>query len=92
MFAPNVVGSGDHPAGDHHRIKPVTYLSTVAVAMTVDPQSFEEDDDIRTISPVRAVNAPYASGYANSKWAGERSCCARHTICATCRSRCSAPT
>jgi fatty acid CoA ligase FadD9 len=53
------------------RIKPVTYLSTIAVAMTVPPGQFEEGGDIRRVSPTRPINDDYANGYANSKWAGE---------------------
>jgi fatty acid CoA ligase FadD9 len=32
---------------------------------------FEEDGDIRKISPTRPLEDTYANGYANSKWAGE---------------------
>jgi fatty acid CoA ligase FadD9 len=35
------------------------------------PGSLTEADDIRIISPARPVNDAYASGYGNSKWAGE---------------------
>jgi fatty acid CoA ligase FadD9 len=51
------------------RIKPVTYLSTVAVAMGVP--DFVENGDIRSVSAVRPIDDGYANGYANSKWAGE---------------------
>jgi fatty acid CoA ligase FadD9 len=46
-------------------------VSTVSVAMTVDPARFEEDGDIRTVSAERPVDDSYANGYGNSKWAGE---------------------
>ena len=49
--------------------------------MTVDPRVFEEDGDIRTISPVRAVDGGYASGYGNSKWAGEVLLREAHDLC-----------
>jgi fatty acid CoA ligase FadD9 len=39
--------------------------------MSVAPDDFLEDGDIRAVSPVRAIDDSYANGYANSKWAGE---------------------
>jgi fatty acid CoA ligase FadD9 len=72
LFGPNVVGTAELiRLAITTRIKPVTYLSTVAVAMTVDPAKFVENGDIRVVSPVRAVGESYANGYGNSKWAGE---------------------
>jgi fatty acid CoA ligase FadD9 len=72
LFGPNVVGTAEliRLAITTH-IKPVTYLSTVAVAMTVPPGQFQEDGDIRRVSPHRPINDDYANGYASSKWAGE---------------------
>ena len=70
LFGPNVVGTAEVirlALTDH--IKPVTYLSTVAVAVGVD--DFHENGDIRVDSPQRAVDESYANGYGNSKWAGE---------------------
>jgi fatty acid CoA ligase FadD9 len=72
LFRPNVVGTAELiRLAITTRIKPVTYLSTIAVAMTVPPGQFEEDGDIRRVSPTRPINDDYANGYANSKWAGE---------------------
>src|SRR6201999_243473 len=72
LFGPNVVGTAELiRLAITTRIKPVTYLSTIAVARTVPPGQFEEDGDIREISPIRPINNDYANGYANSKWAGE---------------------
>ncbi|WP_044511727.1 carboxylic acid reductase [Mycobacterium simiae] len=72
LFGPNVVGTAEViRLALTSQIKPVSYLSTIAVAMTVPPGEFEEDGDIRRISPTRALNDNYANGYANSKWAGE---------------------
>jgi fatty acid CoA ligase FadD9 len=72
LFLPNVVGTAELiRLAIAKRIKPVTYLSTIAVAMTVPDGQFEEDGDIRRVSPIRPVNDDYANGYANSKWAGE---------------------
>ncbi|MEB3031142.1 carboxylic acid reductase [[Mycobacterium] nativiensis] len=72
LFGPNVVGTAELiRLAITTRIKPITFLSTVAVAMTVDPDDFTEDGDIREINPVRPIDDGYASGYGNSKWAGE---------------------
>src|SRR6201999_2674955 len=72
LFGPNVVGTAELiRLAITSRIKPVTYLSTIAVARTVPPGQFEEDGDIRRVSPIRPINDDYANGYANSKWAGE---------------------
>ncbi|WP_410873122.1 carboxylic acid reductase [Nocardia sp. A7] len=70
LFGPNVVGTAEiiRLALTTTR-KPVSYLSTVAVA--AQGESFAEDGDVRTMSPVRRLDDGYASGYGNSKWAGE---------------------
>lgn len=82
LFGPNVVGTAEIiRLALTARIKPVTYLSTVAVAMSVDPAEFTEDGDIRTISPVRPIGSGYANGYANSKWAGEVLLREAHDLC-----------
>ncbi|HET6731350.1 thioester reductase domain-containing protein, partial [Mycobacterium sp.] len=82
LFGPNVVGTAELiRLAITTRIKPITYLSTVAVAMTVAPDEFEEDGDIRTISPVRQIDESYANGYANSKWAGEVLLREAHDLC-----------
>jgi fatty acid CoA ligase FadD9 len=82
LFGPNVVGTAEliHLAITT-RIKPITYLSTVAVAMSVGPVDFQEDGDIRAISPVRRIDETYANGYANSKWAGEVLLREAHALC-----------
>jgi fatty acid CoA ligase FadD9 len=70
LFGPNVVGTAEViKLAISDRIKPVTYLSTVSVAMGIP--HFEEDGDIRVVSPVRPLEGGYANGYGNSKWAGE---------------------
>jgi fatty acid CoA ligase FadD9 len=72
LFGPNVVGTAEViRLALTARLKPVSYVSTVSVAMTVDPASFEEDGDIRTISAERPIDDSYANGYGNSKWVGE---------------------
>ncbi|MFC9472233.1 carboxylic acid reductase [Nocardia sp. NPDC056952] len=70
LFGPNVVGTAEiiRLALTTTR-KPVSYLSTVAVA--AQGESFVEDGDVRTMSPVRRLDDSYANGYGNSKWAGE---------------------
>ncbi len=82
LFGPNVVGTAEliRLAITAH-IKPVTYLSTVSVAMSVEPGKFTEDGDIREISPVRAVDDSYANGYGNSKWGGEVLLREAHDLC-----------
>lgn len=72
LFGPNVVGTAELiRLAVTTRLKPFTYLSTVAVAAQIDPPVFDEDGDIRAISATRAVDESYANGYGNSKWAGE---------------------
>ncbi|WP_067814847.1 carboxylic acid reductase [Nocardia inohanensis] len=72
LFGPNVVGTAEViRLALTARRKPVTYLSTVAVAAQVSPDAFEEDGDVREFSAVRSVDDGYANGYGNSKWAGE---------------------
>ena len=82
LFGPNVVGTAELiRLAITTRIKPITYLSTIAVAMTVPPGEFEEDGDIRAVSPVRQIDESYANGYANSKWAGEVLLREAHDLC-----------
>ncbi len=82
LFGPNVLGTAELiRAAIKTRIKPVTYMSTVAVAMSVDPAVFAEDGDIRTVSAVRPVDDSYANGYANSKWGGEVLLREAHDLC-----------
>ncbi|WP_197048007.1 carboxylic acid reductase [Mycobacterium paragordonae] len=80
LFGPNVVGTAELiRLAISGRVKPITYLSTVAVAMSVD--AFTEDGDIRAVSPTRPVDDSYANGYANSKWAGEVLLRYAHDLC-----------
>jgi fatty acid CoA ligase FadD9 len=82
LFGPNVVGTAEViRLAIAARIKPVTYLSTVAVAMPIPAAEFLEDGDIRAISPVRSIDESYANGYANSKWAGEVLLREAHDLC-----------
>ncbi|AKS32468.1 carboxylic acid reductase [Mycolicibacterium goodii] len=80
LFGPNVVGTAEViKLAITERIKPVTYLSTVSVAVGIP--NFEEDGDIRTVSPVRPLDGGYANGYGNSKWAGEVLLREAHDLC-----------
>lgn len=82
LFGPNVNGTAEViRLALSTRLKPVSYLSTVSVAMTVEPGRFEEDGDIREISPVRPIDDSYANGYGNSKWAGEVLLREAHDLC-----------
>ncbi|MGC7215494.1 SDR family oxidoreductase, partial [Mycobacteroides abscessus subsp. massiliense] len=57
LFGPNVVGTAEIiKLAITTKIKPATYLSTVAVAAYVDPTTFDEESDIRLISAVRPVD------------------------------------
>jgi fatty acid CoA ligase FadD9 len=49
--------------------------------MSIAPDDFVEDGDIRTVSPVRAIDKSYANGYGNSKWAGEVLLREAHDLC-----------
>ncbi|AXG83083.1 carboxylic acid reductase [Streptomyces paludis] len=72
LFGPNVAGTAEViRLALTARLKPVTYVSTVAVHLGTGAAAPDEDADIRGISPVRTVDQGYASGYATSKWAGE---------------------
>lgn len=81
LFQPNVVGTAEIiRLAITARIKPVSYLSTVAVTLGVP--NFEEDGDIRALCPVRGIDDDgYANGYANSKWAGEVLLREAHDLC-----------
>lgn len=82
LFGPNVVGTAEViRLALTTRLKPVTYVSTVSVAMTVEPDRFEEDGDIRVVSAARPIDESYANGYGNSKWASEVLLREAHDLC-----------
>lgn len=82
MFGPNVVGTAHIiELAITTRLKPVSYLSTVAVAFLLEPSEFQEDADIREVSPERPVDDSYGNGYGNSKWAGEVLLREAHDLC-----------
>ena len=81
LFGPNVVGTAELiRLALTTRIKPINYLSTVAVIAS-QVSSAGEDTDIRVTSPLRVLADDYASGYATSKWAGEVLLREAHDLC-----------
>lgn len=82
LFGPNVVGTAELiRLALTTRLKPITYLSTVAV-IEGSAVIADEDADIRVTSPVRTLDNGYANGYAASKWAGEVLLREAHDLCA----------
>ena len=72
LFGPNVVGTAELIRfALTTKLKPYTFVSTADVSRQIEPSAFTEDADIRVISPTRTIDASYANGYGNSKWAGE---------------------
>jgi fatty acid CoA ligase FadD9 len=72
LFGPNALGTAELiRIALTTRIKPFAYVSTIGVGWGIEPGSFVEDADIRTISATRRVDDTYANGYGTSKWAGE---------------------
>ncbi|MFD4669585.1 carboxylic acid reductase [Lentzea sp. NPDC058450] len=69
LFDANVLGTAELiRLALTSRLKPITYVSSVAVAHAGPP--LDEDADVRSLPP-QPVDAGYASGYTTSKWAGE---------------------
>jgi fatty acid CoA ligase FadD9 len=82
LFGPNALGTAELiKLALTGKLKPFTYVSTVAVGTQVRPGLFVEESDIRRISPTRTVDDTYANGYANSKWAGEVLLREAHDLC-----------
>ncbi|MFZ3474208.1 carboxylic acid reductase [Streptomyces sp. 4.24] len=73
LFDANVVGTAELiRLGLTGRLKPFTYISSVAVAASLPgDRPLDEDADVRLALPDQPVDDGYASGYATSKWAGE---------------------
>jgi fatty acid CoA ligase FadD9 len=64
------------------KLKRFGYVSTIGVGTGIEPASaFNEDADVRVISATRKVDASYANGYLNSKWAGEVLLREAHDLC-----------
>ncbi|MBO1413263.1 carboxylic acid reductase [Streptomyces sp. FH025] len=83
LFEANVVGTAELiRLALTARIKPFTYISSVAVANSrIGQPALDEDSDIRTAIPVQPVDGGYAGGYATSKWAGEVLLREAHDLC-----------
>lgn len=71
-FGPNVVGTAEViRLALSFKLKPISYVSTIVVGDNVAGEKFNEDIDVRVMSPLRKIDDSYANGYSNSKWAGE---------------------
>jgi fatty acid CoA ligase FadD9 len=82
LFGPNALGTAELiRIALTTKLKPFTYVSTLAVGDQIKPSAFTEDADIRVISPTRLIDDRYANGYANSKWAGEVLLREAHDLC-----------
>lgn len=82
LFGPNVVGTAEIiKLAITSRLKPIDYLSTVAVTALPDGGFLGEDVDVRVAMPSRSLDESYASGYATSKWAGEVLLREVHDLC-----------
>ncbi|QIS19551.1 carboxylic acid reductase [Nocardia terpenica] len=82
LFGPNVVGTAEIiRLALTSQLKPVIYLSSVAVAAQVPLEKFTENGDIREQGAVRSLDDGYANGYGNSKWAGEVLLREAHDLC-----------
>ncbi|MER5227855.1 carboxylic acid reductase [Streptomyces flaveus] len=82
LFDANVVGTAELiRLSLTNRLKPFTYISSVAVSTSRRGQPPDEDADVRTALPVQPVDDGYASGYATSKWAGEVLLREAHDLC-----------
>ena len=73
LFGPNVVGTAELiRLAITTRFKPITNVSTLAVAMLNGDDLIDEGADVRAAIPACRINSEsYANGYAISKWAGE---------------------
>ncbi|MCV7253204.1 thioester reductase domain-containing protein [Mycobacterium hackensackense] len=72
LFGPNALGTAELiRIALTTKIKPFAYVSTIGVGDQIEPGTFVEDADVRTMSATRAINDSYANGYGTSKWAGE---------------------
>lgn len=82
LFGPNALGAAEIiTLAISKRLKPVNYISTVAVTALPDGSYVGEDVDVRVASPARSLSEYYAGGYATSKWAGEVLLREAHDLC-----------
>ncbi|WP_223773029.1 thioester reductase domain-containing protein [Streptomyces sp. 135] len=81
LFDANVVGTAELVRlALTRRAKPITYISSVAVADSCRP-ALDEDTDVRVAISALNVDDGYANGYATSKWAGEVLLREAHDLC-----------
>ncbi|MFE2941768.1 carboxylic acid reductase [Streptomyces sp. NPDC059255] len=82
LFDANVLGTAELiRLSLTERLKPVTYISSVAVSRSRRGQPLDEDTDVRAALPVQPVDDGYAGGYMTSKWAGEVLLREAHDLC-----------
>ncbi len=82
LFDANVLGTAELiRLSLTKRLKPFTYISSVAVSRSRKGQPLDEDTDVRAALPVQPVDGGYASGYTTSKWAGEVLLREAHDLC-----------
>ncbi|MEV7866599.1 carboxylic acid reductase [Streptomyces sp. NPDC088124] len=82
LFDANVLGTAELiRLSLTERLKPVTYISSVAVSRSRRGQPLDEDSDVRAALPVQPVDDGYAGGYTTSKWAGEVLLREAHDLC-----------
>jgi len=81
LFGANVVGTAELiRLAITAKMKPISYISTVAATFVGD-DVIDEDADVRIASPVRKLEDTYVNGYATSKWAGEVMLREGHDLC-----------
>ncbi|MEV6423505.1 carboxylic acid reductase [Streptomyces sp. NPDC051662] len=82
LFDANVLGTAELiRLSLTKRLKPFTYISSVAVSRSRRGQPLDEDTDVRAALPVQPVDDGYAGGYTTSKWAGEVLLREAHDLC-----------
>nr|WP_218920501.1 carboxylic acid reductase [Lentzea guizhouensis] len=83
LFDANVLGTAEIiRLALTRRLKPVTFISSVAVSRSRQGQPLDEDTDVRSALPTQPVDDGYAGGYTTSKWAGEVLLREAHDLCA----------
>lgn len=82
LFDANVLGTAELVRLSlTKRLKPFTYISSVAVSRSRPGQPLDEDTDVRAALPVQPLDEGYAGGYTTSKWAGEVLLREAHDLC-----------
>jgi fatty acid CoA ligase FadD9 len=82
LFDANVLGTAELiRLSMTERLKPITFVSSIAVSRSHKGQPLDEDSDVRAALPVQPVDDGYANGYTTSKWAGEVLLREAHDLC-----------